>query len=230
VRISRTDGVDVITGAGLAEALAGVDAVVDAASTPSPDQAEATEFFTTSTRNLQAAGEQAGVKRLIPVSIVGIDQYTQGYQAAKLVQEQLVREGPLPARIVRATQFFEFIPVMLDWARQGDVIYAPKFRIQPVAARSLAEALADLALDPDTVTPGLPMVDVAGPQEENLVDLAVDLMAARGDSVQIEAVSDPSDPDAHLNESGALLPGPDAVIVGPTFAEWVAAGEQVPVG
>lgn len=229
VRISRANGIDVVTGEGLAEALVGVDAIVDAASTPTPDQAAATEFFTTSTRNLHAAGERAGVQRLIPVSIVGIDQYTQGYQAAKLVQERVVQEGPVPVRLTRATQFHEFIGVVVDWGRQGDVAYVAKWQIQPVAARSVAEVLADLALDPGSTAPGLPTVEIAGPQVENFVDLAVELMAARGDTtVEVQAGGDPSDPDNHLGESGALLPGPDALTVGPTYAEWLAAGERVP--
>ena len=48
VPVSRTHGVDVVTGAGLADALAGVDVIVDAATGPSPDQDEATAFFTAS--------------------------------------------------------------------------------------------------------------------------------------------------------------------------------------
>jgi uncharacterized protein YbjT (DUF2867 family) len=227
VEISRAKGVDVITGAGLDEALVGVDAIVDAATGPSPDQAEATEFFTTSVGNLHTAGQKAGVQRLITVSIVGIDPYTHGYSVAKLEQERAALAGPIPARIARAVQFFEFVDQLVDWGRQGDVAYVAKFRIQPAAARSVAEVLADLALDPESTKPGLPTVDIAGPQEENLVDLAVALMAKRGDPVQIQGASDPSDPDTHLNESGALLPGADAVVVGPTFKQWLDAGERV---
>ena len=48
------------------------------------------------------------------------------------------------------------------------------------------------------------------------------LLAARhGDPARIEGVRDPDDPDQHLNESGALLPGPHAKLAGPTFAEWL---------
>ena len=122
VPIARSKGVDVITGEGLAEALDGVDAIVDAATGPSPDEQEATEFFTTSARNLQAAGE-AGVERAVLVSIIGIDKFTTGYNAAKLAQEQAWLAGPIPTRIVRAAQFHEFVEQLLDWGRQGDVAY-----------------------------------------------------------------------------------------------------------
>jgi hypothetical protein len=45
----------------------------------------------------------------------------------------------------------------------------------------------------------------------------------RGYPAKVEAVTDLSDPDNELNENGALLPGPDAILAGPTFAEWLKA-------
>ena len=84
VAIARSTGVDVITGEGLAEALDGVDVIVDAATSPSPDQEEATTFFTTAARNLHETGRRAGVRRMVVVSIIGVDRFTAGYNAAKL--------------------------------------------------------------------------------------------------------------------------------------------------
>src|ERR1700746_2530128 len=74
VAISRSNGVDVITGDGLAAALEGVEVVIEPATGPSPDQAAATEFFTTATRNLQEAGLKADVQKLVVVSIIGTDR------------------------------------------------------------------------------------------------------------------------------------------------------------
>ena len=88
VRISRSNGVDVITGEGLAEALEGVECVVDTATGPSPEQQAATEFFTTAARNLHQAGERAGVRRIVVVSIIGCDRFSGGYNAAKFVHER----------------------------------------------------------------------------------------------------------------------------------------------
>jgi uncharacterized protein YbjT (DUF2867 family) len=88
VPISRGEGVDVITGEGLAAALEGVDLIIDAATGPSPDQAEATEFFTTAARNLQQAGAERGVEGILVVSIIGTDHFNTGYNAAKVVQER----------------------------------------------------------------------------------------------------------------------------------------------
>src|SRR5262245_6331660 len=120
VSISRSRGADVITGQGLREALFGVSAVVDAATTPSPDQQAATDFFTTATRNLQEAGRRAGVERIVVVSIIGVDRFKDGYQAAKQVHEKAMLSGPIPARILRAAQFHEFVGQLLEWGRKGD--------------------------------------------------------------------------------------------------------------
>jgi uncharacterized protein YbjT (DUF2867 family) len=216
VPMARSTGVDVLTGDGLAEALAGAEAIVDLATGPTPEEGPATEFFTTAARNLQNAGHEAGVQRMVVVSIVGIDRFNSGYNAAKIAQERATLEGPIAARILRATQFHEFVGQLVEWGRQGDVAYVPKMRTQLIAARTVAEALADLAVDPDAV-PG-PVLEIAGPREESMVEAAGLLVAERGDPVRIEGVTwDP------LYEEGAALPGPDATLAGPTFAEWLAA-------
>ena len=104
VPMSRSTGVDVITGDGLDAALDGVGTIIDAATGPSPDEAEATAFFTAAARNLQAAGERAGVERMVVVSIIGIDRFSGGYNAAKVAQERhrARRAGPGPHRPRRA--------------------------------------------------------------------------------------------------------------------------------
>jgi uncharacterized protein YbjT (DUF2867 family) len=221
VAISRSNGVDVITGDGLAAALAGVEVVIDTATGPSPEQAAATEFFTTATRNLEQAGTQAGVRKLVVVSIIGTDKATGGYGAAKLAHERAARSGPIPARILRAAQFHEFVEVLMGWGRQGDVVYLPKMRTQIVAARTVAEALADLARSDEPA--GERPDEIAGPREEYLPDLARLLAAKRGEQVTIEAVTNPADPDDALNDNGGLLPGPHATLAGPAFAEWLGA-------
>jgi uncharacterized protein YbjT (DUF2867 family) len=224
VPISRSSGVDIITGDGLAEALTGVEAVIDAATGSSPEQDAATEFFTAAAHNLHEAGALAGVRRLVVVSIIGTDRFTGGYGAAKVAHEQASLSGPLPARILRAAQFHEFVEELVGWGRQGDVSYVPRMRTQLVAARTVAEALVDLATGPDsafTAGPEAPILEIAGPREESLVEMAKLLVARRGDSLRIEGVS--NDPDHDVLESGGLLPGPGAKLAGPTFEEWLDA-------
>jgi uncharacterized protein YbjT (DUF2867 family) len=220
VPISRTHGVDVITGDGLDAALAGVDVIIDVATGPSPDQAEATDFFLTATRHLQEAGQRAGVRQVLVVSIVGTDRYVDGYGAAKVAHEQAALTGPIPTRILRATQFHELVEQLLAWGTQGDVAYVQTLRTQPVAARAVAEALAGMVGEVD----GPAVTDVAGPQEESMGDLATRFADHRGLGVRVEEVSDPDDPDARLEAGGGVLPGPDARRVGPTFERWLEAG------
>jgi uncharacterized protein YbjT (DUF2867 family) len=217
VPISRTLGVDIITGEGLAAALSGVACIVDAATGPSPEQQAATEFFTTAARNLHEAGESAGVRRIIIVSIIGTDRMKGGYGIAKVAHERATLDGPIPARVVRAAQFHEFVEQLVQWGTKDGVAHVPRMRTQLVAARTVAEALAELATDPDAV-PG-PTLEVAGPREESLVEMAKLLMDWRGSSLRVEAATDPVDGVA--NESGVLLPGPDARLGGPTFEQWL---------
>ena len=223
VPIARSKGVDVVSGEGLEAALAGVETIIDTATGPSPDQREATEFFTASARNIQRAGAAAGVKRIVVVSIVGIDKFQGGYNAAKVAQEQALLEGPLPVRIVRATQFHEFVEQLVGWTIQDGVAHVPEMRTQPVAARVVAETIADAAEEPEIENGRI--TEVAGPQEERLADAAAALFANRGDSFEIREGRQPGDPDAAAYAEGAALPNPGAKLAGPTFAEWLAAAK-----
>jgi uncharacterized protein YbjT (DUF2867 family) len=221
VPISRSNGVDVITGEGLDNALSGVETIIDAATGPSPDQQAATEFFTTSARNLQQAGQRAGVRRIVLVSIIGIDDFAGGYNAAKVAQEQTALAGPIPVRIIRAAQFHEFVAELMRWGTQGDVSYVWNMRTQLVAAQTVAKALVDLATAPDAEFEAAETTEIAGPREERLVEAARLLVARRGDHLRVEETSDPSDPDSERYANGAALPGPNAKLAGPTFEEWL---------
>ena len=219
VPMSRSQGVDVITGDGLAAALAGVECVIDAVAGPSPEQRAATAFFTTAARNLHQAGQRAGVRRMIVVSVIGTDRFTAGYGPAKIAHEQAHLSGPIPVRVLRAAQFHELVAQLVDWGTQGDIAYVPRMRTQLVAARAVAEVLADLVTGSGPAQ--APFIEVAGPREESMVEMAELLAARRGHPGKIEGVSDPADPGRELNENGALLPGSGAILTGPTFEGWL---------
>jgi uncharacterized protein YbjT (DUF2867 family) len=220
VPMSRSTGVDVITGEGLD--LAGIDIVIDATTGPSPDEAEATQFFTTSARNLQAAASKAGVQWIVAISIVGIDAFTGGYNAAKKAQEAALREGPVPVRIVRVTQFHEFVDALMQWGRQGDTIYVWGMRTQLVAARAAAEVVVDVALADDAPA----LTNVGGPRPEELLEVARLKAAHDGENVSVEEAPAPA--DAELYKQGAALPGEGALLVGPTYEEWLASRTFAP--
>ena len=230
VPIARSVGVDLITGDGLAEALAGADAIVDAATWPTPDEDAATRFFTTAAHNLHEIGSAAGVRRLVMVSIIGADHFGGGYGKAKIAHEQATLAGPIPSRVLRAAQFHEFVEELVGWARQGDVAHLPEMRTQLVAAGTVGEALADLVTGADsefTPAAAATIPEIAGPQEELLPEAARLLVARRGDDLRIEVGTDPSDPFTTVYTSGALLPGPDATLAGPTYAEWLESNVAV---
>jgi hypothetical protein len=127
-------------------------------------------------------------------------------------------------RILRAAQFHDFVGQLVEWGRRGGVSYLPKMRTQLVAARTVAQVLADLATGGPSRASGSAgerVLEVAGPRPEDLVDAATRLVARRGDELRIEAVSDPADPHHALYETGALLPGPNAILAGPTFEAWL---------
>lgn len=230
VPVSRSAGVDVITGKGLSEALKGADAIIDVTAGPSAEQQVATEFFSTAAGNLHRAGEEAGVARYVVVSIIGVHRSSGGYGAAKLAHEQAVLAGPVPARILRVAQFHELVGLLMDMGRQGEVIYVPAMRTQIIAARTVAEGLAGMATSLQAEfaaaraaeASGAPVPELAGPREENLVRLVRLVADRRGDQARIEEVKN-SDPDSVAAADGSLLPGPNARLAGPTFEEWLAA-------
>lgn len=219
VRIARSTGVDVISGAGLDAALTGVDVIVDAATGPSPEEQPATEFFVTAAHNMQKAGARAGVQRAVVVSVIGTDKSTGGYGAAKIAHERAWRSGPLPVSVLRAAQFHEFVGLLVDWGTQRDVAYVPEVRTQLVAARAVAEEAADLATMPNPPE----LQEIAGPREESMVAMATLLADRRGLALKVQGVRSPSDPDAELQANGGLLPGPQAVLAGPTYEQWLEA-------
>src|SRR2546430_7460356 len=156
---SPATGVDIMTGKGLAEALAGAHVVVDVSNAPAWDDAAVMDFFQTSARNISAAETAAGVSHHVALSVVGTERLQDsGYFRAKLAQEEAVRAAPVPYTILRATQFFEFLGRIADSSSDGETVRLPSVLIQPEAANDVAAALADVALS----TPVNGIVELAG--------------------------------------------------------------------
>jgi uncharacterized protein YbjT (DUF2867 family) len=193
--------------------------VIDTATGPSPEEHAATDFFVAAASNLQASAQRSAVRRIVVVSIIGTDCYHGGYGRAKVAHEKAGREGPVPTRIVRAAQFHEFVGQLLDWSTQGDTAYLPEMRTQLVAARTVAETLVEVATQPDWSTDEI--VEIAGPREERLGDMARLLAAKRGTPAQVVVRRNPDDPDDDLYATGGLLPSESAWLAGPTFEQWL---------
>src|SRR6478672_3288408 len=161
VAASPSKGINSVTGEGLAQAITGAQVIVDVANAPSWEDNAVLEFFETSGRNLLAAEAAAGVKHHVALSVVGTERLlVSGYFRAKMAQEKLIKASPIPYTIVRATQFFEFVGGIAQFATQGQTVRLPPAMMQPIAADDVAAAMADVAL----AEPLNSMVEVAGPE------------------------------------------------------------------
>ncbi|MEU7925514.1 SDR family oxidoreductase [Micromonospora sp. NPDC049107] len=186
VAASPKTGVNTLTGEGVAEALDGAAVVVDTSNSPSFEDTAVREFFETSTRNLLAAAATAGVRHYVVLSIVGSDRLPEsGYMRAKVAQEKLVAASGLPYTLVHATQFFEFLPGIVDVATDGDTARLAPVLIQPMAADDVASEVTAVALD----APTNGVVEIAGPEQFRLDELGRSVLATRHDSRSV--VSDP---------------------------------------
>jgi uncharacterized protein YbjT (DUF2867 family) len=217
VVLSRSRGVDLRTDAGLTHALDGVEVIIDAVNPDSITRGKATAFFTDVTTRLQSAGSAGGVSRLVTLSIVGIDRVPgYGYYRAKLAQEAAAKAGPVPVTIVRATQFHEFPAQILSRARVGPVAAMPVIRVQPVAARAVGQCLMEAAVEP----PEDPMIEVAGPQPEDLVTMARRLVRTLGRRIAVVPVVVPGR-GGRAMRGGQLLATSTTTLVGPAFTDWL---------
>jgi uncharacterized protein YbjT (DUF2867 family) len=96
--------------------------------------------------NLLAAASAAGVGHAVILSIVGAEQVPGlVYYRAKVLQEDILKAGPVPYSIVRATQFFEFMDATLSETADEKTVRLPATLIQPMAAADVAQAVADAA-------------------------------------------------------------------------------------
>ncbi len=187
VAASRATGLDVLTGAGLADALAGAEALVDVTNSPSFEADAVMEFFTTSATNIAAAAREAGVGHYVALSIVGVDGLPDsGYFRAKVAQEKIITESGIPYSIVHATQFAEFADQITDSMTVGDEVHVPDALIQPVPADQVAAAVAMAA----SGRPIDGIVDVGGPEKITFEQFAHDALARKGDETK-RVVVDP---------------------------------------
>ncbi len=218
VVLSRASGVDATTGAGLDEGLAGVEVVVDAANVASMDRERATAFFTSVAGNLQAAGARAGVRRIVTLSIYGIDGLEgRGYFAAKLAHEEAARSGAVPSTVLRATQFHDFGGQLMQWTRKGPVVGVPIQPVQTVAIETVGAHVARLAHADDDGT-----VNLAGPRPDTLVRQVRRHVEAAGKRYVALPLWLPGPAEKRIR-AGALVPHGDAVLDGPDFDTWLAS-------
>ncbi|MFG3322600.1 SDR family oxidoreductase [Streptomyces sp. NPDC048171] len=212
---SLSTGVDVISGQGVAQAVAGADVVVNLTNSPTFDDASPA-FFRTSMDNLLTAAREGGVGHFVVLSIVGVDKVPElDYYRAKVLQEELLRSGPVPYSIVRATQFMEFMDAALTWTADDDTVRLPATPIQPIAAKDVAEAVAQVAL-------GAPLNgvrDIGGPEVFALDELGRLTLSHRGDARSV--VTDPT-AGMFAAVKGDVLTDMNAHLAPTRYADWLS--------
>jgi uncharacterized protein YbjT (DUF2867 family) len=221
IAAAPANGVDVLTGEGLDAAVTGARVVVDLSNSPSFEDAAALSFFETAGRNLLAAEARHGVSHHLALSVVGTEKLSaSGYFRAKQAQEALIRESGIPYTIIHSTQFFEFLPGIIQSAADGSTIRLSPAFVQPIASEDVAEAVARFALQP----PPNGIVEIAGPERESLSGLAQRFMMLIEDPREVVA-------DLHAPYFGAelaadtLVPGKSAWKGSLNFDRWLEASE-----
>jgi uncharacterized protein YbjT (DUF2867 family) len=218
VAAAPNTGVDTITGKGLAEALAGAEAVVDVSNSPSFDDTPAMHFFETSERNIAAAERDAGVRHHVALSVVGTDRLqASGYFRAKLAQERLIEGSSIPYSLIHATQFFEFLRSIADVSTKDGVVRLPPVKFQPMAADDVATAIANAAL----AEPTNAMAEVAGPEIFTLDGAVRRVLEHDGDPRKV--IADPDAPYYGVHVTDTMLVAGPAAQLGRTTLEWWVA-------
>jgi len=216
-------GVNTLTGEGLAEALTGASVVVDVSNSPSWEDSAVLQFFETSTRNLLAAAETAGVGHYVALSIVGAERSPDsGYLRAKVAQEKLIEKSPIPYSIVHATQFYEFVAGIADGATEGDEVHVAPVLFQPIAAEDVAAEVCHVAL-------GAPLngwVEVAGPEQYRMDEFFREVL--RADSRTVVTDEHARYFGSELNER-SLVPLGDATLGDIKYADWNGEAREYPV-
>jgi uncharacterized protein YbjT (DUF2867 family) len=212
---SLSTGVDVVSGQGLDKALAGADVVINLTNSPTFDDASLA-FFRTSMDNLLAASQKNGVGHFVILSIVGADQVPgMDYYRAKVLQEDILKAGPVPYSIVRATQFMEFMDATMSWTADGDTVRLPATPIQPIAAKDVARAVAEVAAG----SPLNGIRNIAGPEVFPLDELGRITLSHKGDHRTV--VTDPTAGLFALVE-GDVLTDRDAHLAPTRYTDWLS--------
>lgn len=212
-----SSGVNILTGEGLDEAMAGSRVVIDLANSPSFEDQAVLDFFQTAGRNLAAAEKKAGVAHHIALSVVGTEKLSaSGYFRGKIAQERVIRESGIPYTIIHSTQFYEFLPGIIKSGTDGETVRLSPAFVQPIASDDVADAVTNVALG----SPAEGIVEIAGPERERLSKLAQRLMTITEDTRTL--ISDVHAPyfGAEL-ESDTLIPAEGAWLGKIGFETWV---------
>ncbi|MFC5269870.1 SDR family oxidoreductase [Adhaeribacter terreus] len=168
IAASPSNGINTLTGEGLAEAIKDADIVIDLSNAPSYEEKAVMDFFQTSGRNLLNAEINAGVKHHVALSIVGVDKMENvGYMLGKKAQEDIIKKSGVPYTIIRSTQFLDFLAGIADQATIGNEVHLSNVKIQPIAAVDVVRFITKHSLD----IPKNGTIEIAGPERFEMFEI-----------------------------------------------------------
>ena len=179
---------DVVSGSGLVEALRGADAVVHLVAIPRETGGRRfDEVNVGGVRAVVAAAREAGVGRIVHLSVLGVTEDPHyRYLASKARGEEIVRGSGLEWVILRPSLlfgerdgFFNLIKTTLTWWSPG-VVAIPgdgRAEFQPLAADDLAIAVRRCIEDPDRAGR---TYEIGGPDRLTYREIVDRVMAATG--------------------------------------------------
>jgi uncharacterized protein YbjT (DUF2867 family) len=164
---------DLSTGAGLQKAVAGMDAIIHAATQIS--KLQATDVV--GTRRLLAMAREVGVKHVVYVSIANMEGVAYPYYKFKLATEAIVQENIVPWSILRATQFHTLMETFLEAFSKPPFLATVPFRwqFQPVDPSEVAARLVEVVVK----EPAGRVPDFGGPEPRVFKDIAESWLKAR---------------------------------------------------
>ena len=214
---SPQTGINTLTGEGLEEAFKKTQVVIDLANSPSFEDKEALDFFTTAGNNIFAAEASAGVQHHIALSVVGTDRLASiGYFRAKLMQEKLIKESGIPYSIIHSTQFFEFLGSIAQSATSGNIVYLSPAMFQPIAAEDVATVVADIA----TAQPLNGMIEIGGPERKGMDAFVKQYLDKTGDQRKVVSDVHAKYFGGELNDQ-TLVPGANPRLGTIDFETWI---------
>ncbi|MFT3899411.1 MAG: SDR family oxidoreductase [Gordonia sp. (in: high G+C Gram-positive bacteria)] len=221
VEACRATGVDAQSGAGLAAAVDGADVVIDCLNNITTSSSKAKKFFGAAARNIGEAAKGVGA-RVVCLSICNATEPTvnrrYGYYQGKAEQEAAYREilGD-QVTVVRTTQWYELADTITDQMSLGPIAVLPHMLTAPMAASDGAVVIADAA--DGSGYRGKPVVEVKGPQELDLVDVARASRKARG----VRGALIPIRFGGKAFRDGGLIPEHPDVVTAMTLEQWLRA-------
>lgn len=168
-----TDGItyvtgDLMTGEGVANALAGVDTVLHLAGGAKGDDVVA--------GHLAAAAKEAGVKHIVHISVIGADRMPMAWFATQRAAEEAITGSGIAWTMLRAAQFHDLVHQMVSKMAKLPLVPAPGMRLEPIDVRDVAQRLVELTLG----QPAGLVAEMAGPKVYTMDDVIRSYLGATG--------------------------------------------------